>query len=74
MLLPARFMRRFWFECVRSAIAEYGINLSHIHNSDGTGFAMGQIAEAKVIIGAEINNKEAAVLEPGQCEWMTAIK
>ena len=39
-----------------SAIIKYGIDLSNIYNFDETGFTMGQIAKAKVIIGAETTN------------------
>src|SRR5271156_6630226 len=65
---------RPWFELVRTTIAEYGINSSDIYNFDETGFAMGLIQRAKVIIGAETTNKEAFVLQPGKREWVTAIE
>ncbi|EED12237.1 conserved hypothetical protein [Talaromyces stipitatus ATCC 10500] len=63
-----------WFELVRTTIAEYGIDSSDIYNFDETGFAMGLIKSAKVIIGAETTNKEAFVLQPGKREWVTAIE
>ncbi|EED19603.1 pogo transposable element, putative [Talaromyces stipitatus ATCC 10500] len=62
------------FELVRTTIAEYGIDSSDIYNFDETGFAMGLIKSAKVIIGAETTNKEAFVLQPGKREWVTAIE
>ena len=42
-----------WFELVRNTIVKYGITDDDIFNFDETGFMMGVIATAKVIIGSE---------------------
>jgi Tc5 transposase-like DNA-binding protein/Psq-like protein len=44
---------REWFSCVEETIREYGILSDDIYNFDETGFAMGQIAAAKVVTRAE---------------------
>jgi hypothetical protein len=52
---------------------ENGIQDEDIYNFDKTGFAMGMILTAKVITRAEILGK-LQLLQPGNNEWVTAIK
>ena len=64
---------RDWFELVRKIIEQYGITSEDIYNFDETGFAIGLIATAKVVI--EANSKGRPVLlQPGNREWVTAIE
>jgi hypothetical protein len=66
--LKTRFFRRYdykrakcedlvainaWFRLVANIIAKYGIRLDNIYNFDETGFMMGVIASAMVVIGVE---------------------
>ena len=52
---------------------EKGILQEDIYNFDETGFAMGLIATTKVVTRAEIYGYPS-LLQPGNCEWVTAIK
>ena len=44
---------RAWFWLVQNTIAKYGILDEDIYNFDETGFQMGMISTAKVVISAE---------------------
>jgi hypothetical protein len=50
-----------------------GILDEDIYNFDETGFAMGLITTAKVVTRSEILGRPK-LLQPGQREWVTAIK
>lgn len=50
-----------------------GILDKDIYNFDKTGFAMGLIATTKVVTRSEILGRPK-LLQPGQREWVTAIK
>jgi hypothetical protein len=39
-----------WFKCVHDTIHEYDIHKQDIYNMDETGFQMGLIATAKVLV------------------------
>jgi hypothetical protein len=64
---------RPWFDQVKRTIAEHGILDEDIYNVDETGFAMGLIATAKVITGAETRGRPF-LIQPGQREWVTSIE
>jgi hypothetical protein len=52
---------------------KYGIQPEDIYNFDGTGFAMGLCATAKVITGSDRYSRPH-LLQPGNREWVTAIE
>jgi len=54
-------------------ITKYRIHKDDIHNFDESGFLIGIIATAKVIIGAESRNQLKAA-QPGDREWVTVIQ
>jgi hypothetical protein len=58
---------------VKQTIAEYGILNEDIYNIDETGYAMGLIATAKVITGAETRGRPS-LIQPGKREWVTSIE
>ncbi|CBF86544.1 hypothetical protein AN2291.2 [Aspergillus nidulans FGSC A4] len=62
-----------WFNTVRATIEQYGILPDDIYNFDETGFAMGLCAHQKVITKSESCGRRP-VLQPGNCEWVTAIE
>lgn len=62
-----------WFNRVQSTIQQYGILEDDIYNFDETGFAMGLIATAKVVTGAETSDRPP-LLQPGNKEWVTVIE
>lgn len=61
-----------WFKLVYNTIEKYGILDADIYNFDETGFQMRVISTAKVITGAERSNRPVSI-QPGNCEWVTAI-
>jgi hypothetical protein len=64
---------RQWFSTVQSIINEKGIQPEDIYNFDETGFAMGLIANQKVVTRAEYYGRRS-LLQPGNREWVTAIE
>ena len=44
-----------------------------IYNMDETGFQMGVASTAKVICGSETRDSHVKSIQPGNCEWITAI-
>jgi hypothetical protein len=62
-----------WFETLIQTVLEYGILDDDIYNFDETGFAMGLIATAKVIVSAETRGRPH-LIQPGQREWVTSIE
>lgn len=40
---------------------------------DETGFQVGVISTSKVICGSETREKHAKAIQPGNCQWATAI-
>ncbi|KAL3707903.1 hypothetical protein TMatcc_005885 [Talaromyces marneffei ATCC 18224] len=71
-----RFVNRHpeeYFDRVRAAIQEYGILSEDIYNFDETGFVIGLCATAKVITGSDRYSRPY-LLQPGNREWVTAIK
>ena len=42
-----------WFDSMQRTILQYGINPDDIYNFDGTGFAMGSTATARLVTRAE---------------------
>jgi hypothetical protein len=64
---------RAWFTTVQSVIDENGIQAEDIYNFDETGFAMGLIANQKVVTRADLYGRRR-LLQPGNREWVTAIE
>ena len=62
-----------WFIRVHETIQKYGIAEKDIYNMDETGFQMGVASTAKVICGSETRDSHAKSIQPGNCEWITAI-
>jgi hypothetical protein len=62
-----------WFNTVQATIKQYRILPDNIYNFDKTGFAMGLCTQQKVITKSESCGRRP-VLQPGNCEWVTAIK
>ncbi|KAK4865356.1 hypothetical protein LT330_009467 [Penicillium expansum] len=81
-LLSSRFSKRYnyerakyedpkiikeWFDLVQKTILQFGIDPDDIYNFDETGFAIGLIATAKVIIRSEFYGRRP-LLQPGNRE------
>ena len=64
---------RAWFQRVRDTIAEYGIHNDNIYNFDKTGFQIGVISTAKVVIGSDRAGRPRTT-QPGNREWVTVIE
>jgi hypothetical protein len=64
---------REFFEVFLKTIIDYGILDDDIYNFDETGFAMGIIATARVIMMSE-NIGKPVILQPGNREWITTIE
>jgi hypothetical protein len=62
-----------FFEAFWNTIIDYGILDDDIYNFDETGFAMGIIATARLVIMAE-NLGKTVILQLGNREWITVIK
>ncbi|KAK9578967.1 hypothetical protein V6Z93_010698 [Aspergillus fumigatus] len=62
-----------WFNRVQVTRMQYGIADEDIYNFDETGFAMGLVATAKVVIRAEMVSRPFLV-QPGNREWVTSIE
>uniref|UniRef100_A0A093V2L9 Uncharacterized protein n=1 Tax=Talaromyces marneffei PM1 TaxID=1077442 RepID=A0A093V2L9_TALMA len=73
LLLSQREDEHEYFDRVRAAIQEYGILSEDIYNFDETGFVIGLCATAKVITGSDRYSRPY-LLQPGNREWVTAIK
>ena len=58
---------------MQHTILQYGIAPDDIYNFDETGFAMGLTATAKVVTRSEYYGWRS-LLQPGNCEWVTAIE
>ena len=87
-LLSSRFSKRYnyerakcedpkiigeWFDLVQRTILQFGIDPDDVYNFDETGFAMGLIATAKVIIRAEYYGRRS-LLQPRNRKWVTTIE
>jgi hypothetical protein len=64
---------RAWFQRVQRTKAEYGILDEDTYNFDETGFQMGVILTAKVVIGTDRAGRPRTT-QPGNREWVTVIK
>ena len=62
-----------WFEQVRRAIDEHGIQEEDIYNFDETGFQMGVISTANVVTGSDRAGRPKTI-QPGNREWVTVIE
>ena len=62
-----------WFNRVQITIMQHGITLEDIYNFDETGFAMGLVATAKVVIRAEMLSWPF-LIQLGNREWVTSIE
>lgn len=61
-----------WFNFAKSTVAKYGILDEDIYNFDETGFVLGLTATAKVVTRTSYGWR--APLQPGNRQWVTAIK
>ena len=61
-----------WFNTIQCIITENSIQPEDIYNFDETGFVMGLIATAKVVMCVEYYGWQA-VLQPGNCEWVILL-
>ncbi|KFZ24810.1 hypothetical protein V502_00710, partial [Pseudogymnoascus sp. VKM F-4520 (FW-2644)] len=64
---------RDWFRLVQNTVAKYGIQDEDIYNFNETGFQMGIISTAKVITASE-RALRPVTIQPGNCEWVTAVE
>ena len=62
-----------WYKCFHDAIEKYGTLEQDIYSKDESGFQMGITSTAKVICGSETWTSNAKAIQPGNCEWVTAI-
>jgi hypothetical protein len=62
-----------WFQRVQETRLKYGINDEDTYNFNETGFIMGVIATCKVVTSANTIGR-ATTIQPGNREWVTAIK
>jgi hypothetical protein len=61
-----------WFNLVQT-ILQFGITPDDVYNFDETGFAIGLIATAKVVMRAQYYGRRS-LLQPGNREWVTPIE
>lgn len=64
---------REWFDRVQITIMQHGITPEDIYNFDGTGFAMGLVATAKVVTRANYYGK-VSLVQSGNRERVTSIE
>jgi hypothetical protein len=64
---------RQWFSTVQRTIDENGIQPEDIYNFDETGFAMGLVANQKVVTRAKYYGRRS-ILQPGNREWVITIE
>jgi hypothetical protein len=62
-----------WFELVKNMRAKYGIQDEDFYNFDKTGFIMGVICAAMVVIRSDRRGRSKQ-LQAGNREWSTAIE
>jgi hypothetical protein len=62
-----------WFKLVQEMRQTYGILDEDIYNFDETEFTKGIAATSKVITSSDTNG-QAAVVQPGNCDWITVIE
>jgi hypothetical protein len=63
---------REWFDVILNTKVKYGICDEDIYNFDETGFQMGQIRSATVVISSERSARPKQVQGHSQ-EWITVI-
>jgi hypothetical protein len=62
-----------WFQLVEEPHLSYGILTEDTYNFDETGFMVAIIATSKVVTSSDTVG-QAIVVQPGNCEWITAIE
>jgi hypothetical protein len=62
-----------WFKLVAETRQTYGVLDQDIYNFDETGFAIGVAATSKVVTSSDRVGR-AVTIQPGNREWVTAIK
>ena len=62
-----------WFRRVQKTIEKYGILDCDTYNFDETGFQMGVVSTAKVVIRSDRKNR-SVIIQSGNREWTTVIK
>jgi DDE superfamily endonuclease/Tc5 transposase DNA-binding domain len=61
-----------WFNTFEETIAEYQISVENMYNMDETGFSIGNIKGAYVVVNKTLQTKLKA--HPGRQEWVTVIE
>lgn len=62
-----------WFKLVQDTRVAYGVNDQDVYNFDETGFRIGVAATSKVVTSSDTISR-AKTVQPGNREWVTAIK
>jgi DDE superfamily endonuclease len=61
-----------WFDELMEVIKEYRIEIENMYNMDETGFSIGNIQGAYVVVNKELQTKYQ--VHPGRQEWVTALE
>jgi len=61
-----------WFDTFASVLEKYEIEMEDVYNMDETGFPIGTIQNACVIVDKTVRMKYQA--QPGRQEWVTAVE
>ena len=61
-----------WFDIFAATLEDYQITMENVYNMDETGFPIGTIQTARVIVDTTIRMKYQA--QPGRQEWVTAVE
>ena len=61
-----------WFNVFEETIAEYQISVENMYNMDETGFSVGNIDGAYVVVNKTLQTKLKA--NPGRQEWTTVLE
>ena len=61
-----------WFDTFMETIEENKITMENVYNIDETGFSIGTVENARVIVDSNVRTKYQA--QPGRQEWVTAVE
>jgi len=61
-----------WFDEFEKTITKYQITVENMYNMDETGFSIGCIKAAKVVVNKNLKSKRQA--HPGRQEWLSVIE
>jgi hypothetical protein len=61
-----------WFDKFKSIVEQFDILSENIYNMDETGFSIGAIKSAYVVVNKEIQSR--SIIHPGRQEWVTVIE